>query len=67
MFMRASLAFKYARMSIKYLLQVELNLPLLKRNPVILSVAKDLKLRILRSFAVFAAQDDGTWLKLEKP
>ena len=26
---------------------------------VILSEAKDLKLRILRSFAVFAAQDDG--------
>jgi len=29
---------------------------------VILSAAKDLKLRILRSFAVFAAQDDGVGL-----
>ena len=27
--------------------------------PVILSVAKDLRLRILRSFAVFTAKDDG--------
>jgi hypothetical protein len=32
---------------------------------VILSAAKDLKLRILRSFAVFAAQDDEAAIHLE--
>jgi len=32
---------------------------LVKRGSVILSAAKDLRMRSLRSFAVFAAQDDG--------
>jgi hypothetical protein len=34
------------------------------RPPVILSEAKDLKIRNLRSFAVFAAQDDGARMPL---
>ena len=33
-----------------------------KKAPVILSAAKDLKMRNLRSFAVSAAQDDGITL-----
>ncbi len=35
------------------------------RAHVILSAAKDLKLRILRSFAVSAAQDDACCIRME--